>query len=148
MTPTEAYNLALPMFTQSQAAAAGKAAKEELDRKKRETQKFSEKVTEEQTAVSLCISEIKAAIAKAAPLGRMSVQHPLYDSQRIHNPKVENLNTVNRLVANYFEQAGFTVSFGWTYIEHKLSGNDPDYGSGTISMKVYDSLQVSWNKQE
>lgn len=40
MTPTDAYNLALPMFTQSQAAAAGKAAKEELDRKKKRDSKI------------------------------------------------------------------------------------------------------------
>jgi hypothetical protein len=146
MTPTEAYNLALPKFTQSQAAAAAKAAQEDLGRKSQEIQEFAKKVTAQQEATSLFILEIEAAIAKQAELGRMSVEHQLYDNQKIYNPKMEDLNPVNRIVADYFEEKGFTVSLGWTYIEHKLSGNDPDYGSGTISTKVYDGLQVSWNK--
>jgi hypothetical protein len=146
MTPDEAYKIAKPIQLANEAASDALLASENLAIKIAETQAKRGETLRNQKAANLYIAKIDDMIPRYAARGAMSANHLLHEGEHLHSSDPNTLGPVDKIVFDYFKAVGFTVTIGYTEHENKLSGNDPDYGSGTITSRKYDKLKISWAK--
>jgi hypothetical protein len=145
MTPQEAYAVSRPIKIENDVRrlAEKKQYEENLDRLAAD--EIEKRLSEDRATSLSIISKIDALIPMEASIGSMCVEYPLYkQKQYIYN--LYALNDVNKMVIADFKKRGFGISLGTTTTSRKLSGNDPDYPSGTMESKYYTHFKFSWDE--